>query len=204
MIAPLHATSESRPRLKSAGDPIKGGCFADGRRLDGPFGRHRPHRRDRTLESAHASECRDLASRVLPRGRSAVLKRKERGFKGAFTMNAAVMKRAVVGLNAHPNEVDRKRIECALGSRRRYRYVSPGVRPVKGGYLVESPCCSREIDKDGRVIEVALIHHDAVCGLWKLFWKDHARGIWQFHSVHQRLSAAIDELNADLDRVFWQ
>lgn len=119
-------------------------------------------------------------------------------------MNAAVMKRAVVGLNAHPNEVDRKRIECALGSRRRYRYVSPGVRPVKGGYLVESPCCSREIDKDGRVIDVALIHHDAVCGLWKLFWKDHARGIWQFHSVHQRLSAATDELNADLDRVFWK
>lgn len=119
-------------------------------------------------------------------------------------MNAAVMKRAVVGLNAHPNEVDRKRIECALGSRRRYRYVSPSVKPVKGGYLVESPCCSRDIDKDGRVIDVALIHHDAVCGLWKLFWKDHARGIWQFHSIHQRLNAATDELNADLDRVFWQ
>ncbi|MHC4046157.1 DUF3024 domain-containing protein [Bradyrhizobium xenonodulans] len=119
-------------------------------------------------------------------------------------MNAAVMKRAVIGLNAHPNEVDRKRIECALGSRRRYRYVSPSVKPVKGGYLIESPCCSRDIDKDGGVIEVALIHHDAVCGLWKMFWKDHARGIWQFHSVHQRLSAATDELNADLDRVFWR
>lgn len=56
-------------------------------------------------------------------------------------MNAAAMKRAVVGLNAHPNEVDRKRIECALGSRGRYRYVSPSVKPVKGGYLIESPCC---------------------------------------------------------------
>lgn len=119
-------------------------------------------------------------------------------------MNAAVMKRTVAGLNAHPNEVDRKRIECALGSRRRYRYVSPSVKPIKGGYLIESPCCSRDIDKDGRVIDVAFIHHDAVCGLWKLFWKHHARGIWQFHSVHQRLSAATDELNADLDRVFWQ
>lgn len=119
-------------------------------------------------------------------------------------MNAAVMKKTVVGLNAHPNEVDRKRIECALGSRKRYRYVSPSVKPVKGGYLIESPCCSRDIDKEGRVIDVALIHHDAVCGLWKLFWKHHARGIWQFHSVHQRLSAVTDELNADLDRVFWQ
>jgi hypothetical protein len=140
----------------------------------------------------------------LPGGRSAVLKRKERGFKGAFAMNAAVMKRAVVGLKAHPNEVDRKRIECALGSRRRYRYVLPSVKQVKGGYLIESPCCSRDIDKDGGVIDVALLHHDAVCGLWKLFWKDHARGIWQFHSVHQRLSAVTDELNADLDRVFWR
>lgn len=119
-------------------------------------------------------------------------------------MNAAVMKRAVVGLKAHPNEVDRKRIECALGSRRRYRYVSPSVKLVKGGYLIESPCCSRDIDKDGGVIDVALLHHDAVCGLWKMFWKDHARGIWQFHSVHQRLSAVTDELNADLDRVFWR
>lgn len=203
MIAPRHSTSEWRLRFKSAGDPINGLCFNDGGRLDGPFGRLRPHRR--TLESANTSERADLASRILPGGRSVVLESKERGFKkGAFAMNAAVMKRAVVGLNAHPNEVDRKRIECALGSRRRYRYVSPSVRPVKGGYLIESPCCSRDIDKDGRVIDVALIHHDAVCGLWKLFWKDHARGIWQFHSVHRRLSAVTDELNADLDRVFWQ
>lgn len=84
MIAPHHSTSERRPRLKSAGAPINGGCFTDGRRLDGPFGRHRPHRRDRTLESAHTSDRTDLASRVMPGGRSAVLKRKERGFKGAF------------------------------------------------------------------------------------------------------------------------
>ncbi len=27
MIAPLHSTSEWRPRLKSAGDPINGGLF---------------------------------------------------------------------------------------------------------------------------------------------------------------------------------
>lgn len=82
MIAPVRSKFEWRPRLKSPGEPINGGCFTDGRRLDGPFGRRRPHRRDRTLESAHASERTDLASRVMPRGRSAVLKRKEPGFRG--------------------------------------------------------------------------------------------------------------------------
>lgn len=29
MIAPHHSTSEWRPRLKSAGDPMNGGCFTD-------------------------------------------------------------------------------------------------------------------------------------------------------------------------------
>lgn len=33
MIAPLRSTSEWGPRLKSAGDPITGGCFTDGRGL---------------------------------------------------------------------------------------------------------------------------------------------------------------------------
>lgn len=37
--------------------------------------------RDRALESVYASERADLASRVLPGGRSAVLMRKERSFK---------------------------------------------------------------------------------------------------------------------------
>jgi len=41
-------------------------------------------------------------------------------------------------------------------------------------------------------------------GTWKLFCKDHKRGTWEFHSVHQRLSTATDELNADPERVFWQ
>ncbi|WP_027584118.1 DUF3024 domain-containing protein [Bradyrhizobium sp. Ai1a-2] len=119
-------------------------------------------------------------------------------------MNAAVGRKVRVGLVAHPNELDRKRIERALTSRKRYRYVSPNVKPVRSGYLIESPCCSRNIDKDGGLIDVALIHHDATSATWKLFRKDHARGLWEFHSIHQRLTAAIDELNTDSERVFWQ
>ncbi len=119
-------------------------------------------------------------------------------------MNAAVQRKAVAGLPAHPNEFDRRRIERDLASRKRYRYVSPHVKPITGGYLVESPCCSRNIDADGGVIDIAFLHHDAVSAIWKLFRKDHAHGSWELHSVHRRLSSVTDELNADLERLFWQ
>ncbi|CAL79090.1 conserved hypothetical protein [Bradyrhizobium sp. ORS 278] len=118
-------------------------------------------------------------------------------------MVAAALKPSFV-LPAHPNELDRKRIERALKSRKRYRYVEPTVVPVDEGYQVRSPCCSRNIDKDGGVIDVALLRHDPAKTIWKLFWRDHAQGIWELHSVHQRLTAAVDELNADPERIFWQ
>lgn len=76
-----------------------------------------------------------------------------------------VSREVPVGLIPHPNELDRKRIERALISRKH----SPSVTPVKAGYLIESPCCSRNIDNDGGQIDVALFHYDAVSGIWKLF-----------------------------------
>ncbi|KWV58162.1 hypothetical protein AS156_35705 [Bradyrhizobium macuxiense] len=118
-------------------------------------------------------------------------------------MNAAVM-RKVVGLIPHPNEVDRKRIERALSSRKRYRFVSPNVTPVRGGYLVESPCCSGNIDRNGGLIDVALILYDVASGAWKTFFKNHTQGIWEFYSIYQQLASALDELNADPERLFWQ
>jgi Protein of unknown function (DUF3024) len=119
-------------------------------------------------------------------------------------VNAAVLRKAVEGLAAHPNEFDRKRIERAIRSRKRYRYVRPKVAAVTGGYLIESPCCSRNIDPEGGTIDVALIHHDARSAIWKLFRKDHATKAWELHSVHQRLDAVTDELNEDPERLFWQ
>ncbi len=106
--------------------------------------------------------------------------------------------------SAHPNDLDRKRIERALKSRRRYRYVSPLVTPALGGYRITSPCCSRNIDPDGGIIDVALICHDPVHAVWKLFWKNHLKGVWELHSVHERLIVAVDELSADPERMFWQ
>lgn len=117
---------------------------------------------------------------------------------------AAAALRSSYAMPAHPNDLDRKRIERALASRRRYRYVSPIVMFATAGYHVKSPCCSRNIDKDGGVIDVALFCHDAVSGAWRLFWRNHAKQVWELHSVHQRLNTAIDELNADPERTFWQ
>lgn len=105
---------------------------------------------------------------------------------------------------AHPNEVDRRRIERALKSRHRYRYVSASITAVGGGYLVESPCCSRNIDIQGGLIEVALLHHDSASACWKVFRKDHRQCVWKLHSTHRRLAAVTDLLNADPERVFWQ
>jgi len=119
-------------------------------------------------------------------------------------MNAAVRRQIDPGMPAHPNELDRKRIERALGSRQRYRYVSPKVSCVTGGYHIESPCCSRNIDADGGVIDVALLHHDVASATWQLFRKDHRTGAWELHGVHQRLGSVTDVLNADPERVFWQ
>lgn len=119
-------------------------------------------------------------------------------------MNAAVSRKVDVGRAAHPNDLDRKRIERAIALRQRYRYVSPKVTAVTGGYLIESPCCSRNIDAEGGIVDVALLHHDAGTATWQLFRKDHTAGVWELHSTHPRLASATDLLNADPERVFWQ
>lgn len=104
----------------------------------------------------------------------------------------------------HPNEMDRKRIERALQSRSRYRYVVPSVVPVEGGYRIESPCCSRNIDPDGGVIDVALLHYEAPQALWSLYSRDHRKGTWVLHSHFERLHEILDLLKTDPQRRFWQ
>jgi hypothetical protein len=103
-----------------------------------------------------------------------------------------------------PNELDRRRIERALETRQRYRYVQPSVVPVAGGYRIESPCCSRNIDPEGGTIDVALLLYSNQFGHWRLFHKDHVRKSWEFHSTHARLHELLDRLNSDVDRTFWQ
>ncbi len=104
----------------------------------------------------------------------------------------------------HPNDVERKRIERTLGQRKRYRYVRPRVRAVAGGYLIDSPCCSRNIDADGEVVDIALLLYGGEPQTWELYARDHRAQKWCWYASYVRISDLLGDLNADKKRVFWK
>ena len=104
----------------------------------------------------------------------------------------------------HPNDVDRKRIERALESRVRYRYVTPVVRPATDGYRIESPCCSRNIDPDGGDIDIARLEYLRLRRVWRLYRRQHATHEWLYHAEFATLAALLEQLNHDPERLFWQ
>jgi hypothetical protein len=111
---------------------------------------------------------------------------------------------AAGGQAFQPNELDLRRIVRMLEKRARYRYVTPMVDTCENGYRIQSPCCSRNIDAAGGVIDVAWLEYDVPLNAWKLYRKDHAQNRWQFYLQAQRLGDAIDALNLDPERLFWQ
>lgn len=104
----------------------------------------------------------------------------------------------------HPNELDLRRVARAIGTRRRYRYVEPSVLPTDDGYLIRSACCSRNIDPDGGVIDIALLRWSDNPPGWILYRKDHAEQGWITDRRFARLPELFDRLNNDPDRTFWQ
>lgn len=104
----------------------------------------------------------------------------------------------------HPNEFDLRRIRHMLEQRVRYRYVTPVVQPIPGGYLVVSPCCSRNIDTNGGIIDIARIEYVQAQGIWQLYHRDHQQAAWKLHSAATTLHELIVCLNEDPSRVFWQ
>lgn len=104
----------------------------------------------------------------------------------------------------HPNELDLRRITRAIEKRQRYRYVSPQVMPVDGGYLVTSPCCSRNVDPSGGQIFIALIQFDCDQSLWRIHSRNHDLAEWQPFAQSPRLGEILNCLNEDTDRIFWQ
>jgi len=102
------------------------------------------------------------------------------------------------------NEFDRKRIERAIAARKRYRYVSPSVVAISSGYVVRSPCCSRKVEPNGSVVDIALLIHASAPQPWRLYRKDHERRQWQLHALYERLGDLLEQLNADPARQFWQ
>jgi len=104
---------------------------------------------------------------------------------------------------AMPNEFDRKRVERALRNRARYKYVSPRVRAASDGLRIESPCCSRRVDPNGGMVDIALLQCFREGG-WKLYRKDHSAGDWKLYGEYERLSELLGPLTTDPKRLFWQ
>jgi len=107
-----------------------------------------------------------------------------------------------------------RRLERALRQRVRYRYVRPRVLREGEGFRVESPCCSRNVDPAGGVIDIALLSpaapHDArgrraakAPRGWRLHARDHVAGAWVLQHESERLDELLDLLCVDAQRVFW-
>jgi hypothetical protein len=120
------------------------------------------------------------------------------------TIRAVAAPQGQAGQPSQPNEFDFRRIERALEKRKRYRYVSPTLLRTANGYRIQSPCCSRNIDPDGGVVDIALLLFDGRSKNWRLLRKEHARGVWEFERAFDRLTELLDFLNDDPDRRFWQ
>jgi hypothetical protein len=119
-------------------------------------------------------------------------------------MRRTVSKIGDAATSVQPNEFDYRRIQRALEQRRRYRYVAPLLFKTANGYRVRSPCCSRNVDPDGGVIDIALLLFDERKGNWRLLRKDHEIGVWEFDSEFPRLAELLNHLNEDAERRFWR
>lgn len=113
------------------------------------------------------------------------------------------------GAPGSANELDLRRIVRRLAARRRYRYVAPTVQyegGEGGAYRISCACCSRNIDADGGVIDIARLVRDTgddATPCWTLYRKDHAAGVWEPVAQAPRLDPLMDELNRDPNRKFW-
>jgi hypothetical protein len=98
-------------------------------------------------------------------------------------------------------EFTRRRIMRALSERKRYRYVKPAITQTADGWLITSPCCSRNVDPDGGVIDIARL----ICRAeeWTLMTRDAARTGWIEHATEARLDLLLQILCEDKERVFW-
>lgn len=105
------------------------------------------------------------------------------------------------------------RLERALRERVRYRYVRPSVLRDGLGYRIESPCCSRNVDANGGVIDIARLQPAADAAglalahkgqaLWQLQARDHAAGCWAEPGPAAPLPELLAQLCADTERVYW-
>jgi hypothetical protein len=109
---------------------------------------------------------------------------------------------APTAASASIHDMDRVRIERALKQRVRYKYVQPSITAADdGGWLISSPCCSRNVDPQGGVIPIAWLEpHE---GIWTLYTRDHVHERWLVHDESRHLPELLEEVCVDTQRVFW-
>ena len=111
---------------------------------------------------------------------------------------AAVM----VPTGAQVVDLMQHRLAHALQERVRYRYVQPRVLREENSFRIQSPCCSRNVDPNGGLIDIALlVPHDT--GRWCLCARDHANNTWVARFQDEPLDVLLDLLCVDNEREFW-
>jgi hypothetical protein len=95
------------------------------------------------------------------------------------------------------------RIERALATRQRYKYVRPRVVREAAGWKIVSPNCSRNIDASGGDIDIAWFLPTNE-GQWLLHARDHAQACWVLKASGLTLTQALALVCADAQREYWQ
>jgi hypothetical protein len=94
------------------------------------------------------------------------------------------------------------RMQRALRERLRYRYVQPQVLREGDCFRIQSPCCSRNVDPEGGLIDIALLIPNGPAS-WSLCSRDHANQAWVAQLRDQRLDTLLEALCVDDARQFW-
>lgn len=97
--------------------------------------------------------------------------------------------------------LEQRRIERALAQRERYRYVHPCVQAHGTGWRIVSPCCSRRVDPNGGVIDIAWLQPLAA-PRWRLHARDHDAQCWRA-VLEGGLAELLDRLARDPLHQFW-
>ncbi|HSD36044.1 MAG TPA: DUF3024 domain-containing protein [Rhodocyclaceae bacterium] len=108
---------------------------------------------------------------------------------------------ATLAVLVDQTEFMRRRVVRTLAQRQRYRYVEPQVEATPAGFLIRSPCCSRNVDPAGGVIQIASITR--LDEVWQLFSHDHKKREWVFYDAFDSLDALLQVICVDSDRLFW-
>lgn len=116
-------------------------------------------------------------------------------------MNAAALWTGDVPAPEVPRGLEQRRIERALRARSRYRYVQPEVLSEGSGWRVRAPCCSRRVDPDGGLIDIAWLER-VDTHRWRLHARLHKAQCWRAVDDGS-LPQLLERLAADPLHEFW-